>query len=226
VVHLHQLYEAYGDQVQLLFIAVRDSFHPLHPELQRVAEAASLVGDREKRQLILRAGIKHYHLSFPCLIDTEDHEVENRYRGAHPFRIVLVDRDGQTTIDTGPVPYFPLKWEKIDAWMKEQGHSSASLSEARRSGLTSQVASMGTRRSCASQPFGYTDFQDCGAAEPADSSRSGHEKIEWCPLTSSANTEMARRRKKKPHPPELPPLLADHGVPFCSPAFFSSAWRL
>jgi hypothetical protein len=127
VVHLHQLHKDFGDRVQFLFVAVRDAQHSLHPELQHVAEAANSVGTRAKRQLILQAGMKHYQLSFPCLVDTEEHEVEKQYRGAHPLRIVLVDRQGQRVFDSGPVPYVPLRWDKIDSWVKAQGRSSPAL---------------------------------------------------------------------------------------------------
>jgi hypothetical protein len=124
VVHLCRLHQTFGDRVQFLFVYVSDSNHDLPLELQRIADAAEPADPWAKRRRIAQAGMKHFRLDFPCVVDTPEREVEKLYYDAYPLRVVVVDREGRAVLDTGRVPYFPLGWEQIGSCLEEQGRSS------------------------------------------------------------------------------------------------------
>lgn len=110
MVHLRHLHEAYGDRVEFLFVAIHEAPHPLSEEIARVVEGqAAPAAAKERSCQVLRAGMKHYHLSFPCLLDSAAREVEKLYT-AWPLRLVLVDIDGRIMQPPG----------SLESWLSEQ----------------------------------------------------------------------------------------------------------
>lgn len=119
MVHLRRLHEAYGERVVFLFVAIREATHALPEEIARDVDrpAAPDEPDDHRRRLLV-AGLKHYKLTIPCLLDTADAEVEKKY-GAFPLRVVLVDVSGHIVLASGAnAP--PDRWDGVESWLKEQ----------------------------------------------------------------------------------------------------------
>jgi hypothetical protein len=98
--NLIRLHETYKDRAAFLFIAITDAGHP-DPEM-----AAVLAGEPhpekdtpEARVRLIRKGLEHYKVPFPCLLD-EDRKVESAYE-AFPQRLVIVGADGLVVFDGG-----------------------------------------------------------------------------------------------------------------------------
>jgi hypothetical protein len=119
---LRRLHQTYGDRAEFLFVYIREPPHHLPEALQRLAGDAAAPTDREaKRRWLLRAGLEHFRLSFPSLLDSDDARVEGLYH-AWPKRLVLVDRAGRVVLDSGNAPPGkPFPWEEVEAWLRGQG---------------------------------------------------------------------------------------------------------
>jgi hypothetical protein len=125
VVHLRDLHEKYGDRAQFLFVYIREADHELPEPLREIAAAADAPrGSRLRLVPRIRAGMQHFKLRFPCLIDNGHDEVERLYN-AFPVRSLVVDSAGRIVIDSGHASAEPFPWKKISDWLDRQ---SASLS--------------------------------------------------------------------------------------------------
>lgn len=118
MVHLRQLHETYGDQVQFLFVNIWDPGHKLPDEVQQVLSDTQIPLDLQREPShCARAGMAGFHLNFPCLLDTEDYEVMKLYR-AFPQRMLLLDAAGRIVVDSGLGPWQPFLWQQISDWLK------------------------------------------------------------------------------------------------------------
>jgi hypothetical protein len=118
---LLRLHRAYGDRAEFLLVYIHEAWHALPDALRRVAEDPAVGPDPEaKRRRVLRAGLEHFRIPLPCLLDA-DGRVEDLYQ-AWPRRLVLVDRAGEVALDSGNFPGKPMPWEEIEAWLAGQDH--------------------------------------------------------------------------------------------------------
>lgn len=125
MVHLPELYEKYGDRAQFLFVYVREAGikmgmtgHHAFPEALREFDepAGAAPGSRLRLAPRVRAGREHFHLDFPCLIDTEEAKVEELY-GAWPKRLLIVDTAGRIAVDSGNLASMTFPWKAITNWL-------------------------------------------------------------------------------------------------------------
>lgn len=121
--HLPELYEKYGDRAQFLFVYVREAgpgmvaHHPSPQALRKYDEpSGSPPGSRLRLRPRVRAGRRHFHLRFPCLIDNEQGEVETLY-SAWPKRMRIVDTAGHIALDSGNFAPGPFPWMQITDWL-------------------------------------------------------------------------------------------------------------
>lgn len=97
--------------------------HPFPKALREFEEpAGSPPGSRLRLASRVRAGREHYHLPFPCLIDSEQGEVETLYN-AWPKRLLIVDRAGRVVLDSGNLASAPFPWKAITDWLDREGES-------------------------------------------------------------------------------------------------------
>jgi hypothetical protein len=117
VVRLLRLYEQYGDRAQFLFVYIREAGHmfPVRvPELADPPDAPP--GFRPHLVHRARAGIRHFNLRFPCLLDNEEEEVQTLY-AAFPKRLLVIDPDGRIVVDSGNSPNLPFPWQEMTDWL-------------------------------------------------------------------------------------------------------------
>jgi hypothetical protein len=120
VVHLRQLHQTYGEQVEFLFVHIHSGPHELPEELQRLLNRSDAPEDLEiKHRWCIRESMNYYQLPFICLLDTEESKVEALYE-AFPRRLVLVDRAGRVALDSGRNPSEAMPWEEITVWLEKQ----------------------------------------------------------------------------------------------------------
>ena len=129
MVHLSELHEKYGGRFQFLFVYVREvgmgrmGHHPFPEALREFEEpAGSPPGSRLRLEARVRAGRKHYHLSFPCLIDNEKGEVETLFN-AWPKRLMIVDSAGRIVLDPGNLVSAPFPLKAITDWLDRYSES-------------------------------------------------------------------------------------------------------
>lgn len=116
MVHLRQLHEKYGGRAQFLFIYISEAGHEYAEELRPFAEPPGAEeGSRLRLLPRIRAGMKHFDLRFPCLIDNEKDDVETLYR-AYPTRLVIVDSAGRIALDSGTISLQSSYWERVSDW--------------------------------------------------------------------------------------------------------------
>lgn len=136
MVHLPELHEKYGDRAQFLFVYVREvgtrmgmTGHHAFPEaLREFDEPAGVApGSRLRLASRVRAGRKHFHLNFPCLIDDAEGKVETLYE-AWPKRLLIVDSDGSIVVDSGNLASMTFPWKAITNWLDHNSTSSSSQS--------------------------------------------------------------------------------------------------
>jgi hypothetical protein len=97
--HLLRLQEAYQGQAAFLFVCIRDAGHP-DARTSPFSRAAPL--DPDNQEAIwrrTRAGLDHYQIPFPGLLD-EDGLAERAY-DAYPKRLVIIGTDGLVVHDAG-----------------------------------------------------------------------------------------------------------------------------
>lgn len=98
---LRELHEKYKDQAEFLFVYVQEAPHPFPKPLRNaMADPNAPVDAPANRLARVRAGLEHFGLTFPCVLDTEDGQALKAY-GAYPQRIVLIDRTGRIALDVG-----------------------------------------------------------------------------------------------------------------------------
>jgi hypothetical protein len=98
---LRQLHEKYKDRAEFLFVYVQEAPHPFPERLRNVtADPNAPMDAPENRLARVRAGLEHFGLAFPCVLDTEDGQALKAY-GAYPQRIVLIDKTGRIAQDVG-----------------------------------------------------------------------------------------------------------------------------
>jgi hypothetical protein len=118
VVHLRKLHEQYGDRVQILFVYTRGAGHAPPEGLEDLVEDENKPpGQRPILRRLARAGMKHFHLNFPCLLDDAEDSVATLYR-AFPKRLLLLDGDGKIVLDSGREPDAAFPWEVIHKWIE------------------------------------------------------------------------------------------------------------
>jgi len=118
VPQLERLYQSYKNSAQFLFIHVRDARHPI-PELSEVLDALPpTFANRSERA---RRAMHHLGLSFPCVIDTADGELETFY-DAYPRRLMIVDAKGKVALDEGQgLNDDHWNFKEVEAWLR--GHA-------------------------------------------------------------------------------------------------------
>lgn len=129
MVHLPQFHEKYGDRAQFLFVYVREvgmgmmGHHPFPEALREFDEPPGAPpGSRLRLKPRVRAGRKHYHLAFPCLIDNEQAEVEKLY-SAWPKRVLIVDSTGRIDLDSGNLSSASFPWKALTEWLDRYSES-------------------------------------------------------------------------------------------------------
>ncbi len=127
MVHLRELQENYVDRIQIVFVYIREAGHETEGELKKVvAEEDRTQGQRHSSLRLAREGMKHYRLSFPCLLDDADETVSRLYR-AFPMRLLLIDAEGKIALDSGLPLYGSVPWDKIRNWIAQSVPAPASL---------------------------------------------------------------------------------------------------
>ncbi|MHB1424124.1 MAG: hypothetical protein ACYC3I_13185 [Gemmataceae bacterium] len=117
VVHLRQLHEKYGGRAQFLFVYIREAGHMFPVSLPEATESDDAPLDPQLHLVNrVRAGIKHFGLRFPCLLDNEHEEIQRRY-SAYPKRMLVVDPAGRIVVDSGNSPRTPFPWKETTDWL-------------------------------------------------------------------------------------------------------------
>jgi hypothetical protein len=98
---LLRLYEAHKTTAAFLLVQVRGASHTPPPNLldawkREGLEKATAANRRDR----LRVAAEVMDIPFPCLLDTEDRDVERLY-DAWPERLVVVTPDGRIGLDAG-----------------------------------------------------------------------------------------------------------------------------
>lgn len=130
MVHLPELLENYGDLAEFLFIytdetgtAMATHDHQLPQEIEQFAEPAGAPrGSRLRLEERVRAGMKHFGLRMPFLLDTERRKARSLY-GANSKRLLIVDPAGRIAVDSGNVPSHDFPWQEITDWLDHYGES-------------------------------------------------------------------------------------------------------
>lgn len=111
MVHLRQLQDICGRRLQIVFVYIRGAGHPPEDELKEFVEDERT--PTEQRDRLARAGMKHYRLQFPCLLDDADDSVCKLYR-AYPMRLLLLDKERRIVLDSGiPMSRGAIPWKQI-----------------------------------------------------------------------------------------------------------------
>lgn len=113
--HLRALHQGYGDRASFLFVYISEAGHSI-PEQDEVLKNAGLppailrtdstddpqepTETPQARSRRLVTLLHHYDLRMPCLLDTDQKEVQQAY-SAWPQRLVLIDRHGRVAWDGG-----------------------------------------------------------------------------------------------------------------------------
>lgn len=128
-VRLSELHEQYGNRAQFLLVYIRETGigmsedHPFPEALREFEEPPGAPsGSRLRLKPRVRAGLNHFHLRFPCLIDNEQAEVEKLYN-AWPRRIMILDKTGRIDLDSGNLPSAPFLMKRISDWFDRQSAS-------------------------------------------------------------------------------------------------------
>jgi len=113
---LNKLYQAYKDRVEFLFVYITEAqHHELPPS-----------GKAEKKLENVHRGLRHFQISFPCLLGNK--EIEEAYT-PYPLRLMVVDRAGRIAMDAGVG--LPRGWDLdgIECWLKKSGLIPADVPE-------------------------------------------------------------------------------------------------
>lgn len=135
MVHLTELFEAYSDCAEFLFIysgeakmSVMGSLHQLPKALHPFAEPPDEPrGSRIHLASRVRAGNKHFGLHMTCLIDNEQCEVQELY-SASPKRMLIVDTAGRIVLDSGRAPSGAFPFQEAADWLDHYSDSTYPLS--------------------------------------------------------------------------------------------------
>ncbi len=103
---LVELHKTYKDRAQFYFIYIAEAAHHLpfpSPEGGRLGRIAK--------------GLEVFHIPFPCLVATQDSEVEKDY-DPWPARLMLVDREGYIAFDAGRGVRQPWDLEAFEARLR------------------------------------------------------------------------------------------------------------
>jgi hypothetical protein len=117
VVHLCKLHEKYGDRVSFLFVYIREAGHAFPVPVEDDAESPDSPEDTRSWMVKrVRAGIRHFGMRFPCLLDNEQAEVQKLY-DAYPRRMLVLDPDGHIAVDSGNAPNLLFPWKAITDYL-------------------------------------------------------------------------------------------------------------
>ena len=111
------MYKRYGDQVEFLFVNVREAGHriPGYEFLLDSLDPEDPDPLRTRRERVARAIAKR-GLAIPAVIDTLDRKTERDYR-AFPLRVFVVDRDG--VVVHAIEPRMGADWlHNVEEWLK------------------------------------------------------------------------------------------------------------
>lgn len=123
MVHVRRLHERYGGRAQFFFVYISEAPHELPDELRPFAEPAGAApGSRLRLLPRVRAGIEHFNLRFPCLLDNEQAEVEKLYDG-FPTRLIIVGSAGRIALDSGFMSSDAFPWKRISDWFERHDTS-------------------------------------------------------------------------------------------------------
>lgn len=104
-------------------MAMATHSHHLPEELEEFAEPpGALPGSRLRLEQRVRAGKKLFGLRLPCLLDSEQCEVQKLYNAA-PKRLLIVDQSGRIALDSGNLPTNAFPWNKVTDWLDRYGES-------------------------------------------------------------------------------------------------------
>jgi peroxiredoxin len=113
---VRRLYESHKHQAQFLFVYVREAGHQV-PDLEPIYSAAGLSVDEPADQVKrIELASRHYGLTMPFLLDTEDNRAERDY-DAYPKRLVVIDREGRIALDAGRGLSYIWNFAAVGAWL-------------------------------------------------------------------------------------------------------------
>jgi hypothetical protein len=85
-------------------------------ELEQFAGQSTGLDNTTSFERLALAGMKHYRLRFPCLLDDRRDTVATQYQ-AFPKRMLLIDRSGRVALDSGRRPEAPFPWQRVQEWI-------------------------------------------------------------------------------------------------------------
>jgi hypothetical protein len=104
---LNQLYQAYKDRAEFLFVYISEAPHPgLLPPPKPGEEFLGRIP----------RGLRYFNISFPCLLGNQ--ALEKAYT-PFPERLLIVDRSGRIALDEGLG--LPKGWnlDQVESWLKQ-----------------------------------------------------------------------------------------------------------
>ncbi len=114
---LKQLSKTYGERAEFLFVYIAGHGDQPPPAAGSVPAPSGAPVNRLAR---IRAGMQHFGLTIPCVVDEADTRAERAY-DACPSRLFIVDRGGLIAFDSGPVHRSGLAPSGAAAWL--EGHT-------------------------------------------------------------------------------------------------------
>lgn len=112
------LQQRYGDRADFLFVYIDNQHAEPEPLQSAIADANAPLDAPVNRMARIRAGLEHYDLSLPCVIDSKNNKVQHDYN-AFPARLVIVDQKRTVAFDSGSVLQSGLNPTGAAAWLEE-----------------------------------------------------------------------------------------------------------
>lgn len=121
------LYERFKPRAEFLFVYIDNEHYGLEEDWLKavVTDPTAPVDAPVNRLPRIRAGVRHYHLSMPCLDDFDEKQAVAAYL-ASPAKLVIIDQSGRVAFDSGSVTNSGLSPEKAAEWLEL--HTSAGVS--------------------------------------------------------------------------------------------------
>jgi hypothetical protein len=112
-----QLFEAYRGRAEFLFVYISGHGELPPPLRSVVADPSAAVDAPVNRLARIRAGVRHFGVAIPCVVDEEDTRAEQAYQ-ASPGRLFIVDQGGLIAFVSGPVDRSGLALSGAAAWLE------------------------------------------------------------------------------------------------------------
>lgn len=124
------LQERFGDRADFLFVYIDNQHAEPEPLRSAIADAGAPLDAPVNRQARIRAGLEHYGLSLPCVIDNKNNQVQQDYN-AFPARLVIVDQKQTVAFDSGSVLQSGLNPTGAATWLEEHALTTKSIPKNR-----------------------------------------------------------------------------------------------